>query len=235
MSDFEHVDCKHCSNRFKSVICKTSSDHSKELELEKICSQFKKGETIFKEGHQAFGLYCINAGKIKLTKNGDMGRDQIVRMAASGDVLGYRSVLSGERYSASAVALEDSNLCFVPKELFLSIVRKDGELSMDMMRLLSEDLRRAESTITQIAQKSVRERTAEALLFLKETYGLAEDGETLNVSLSREELSNIVGTATETVVRFLKEFKDNGLVKLEGKKILLANVPELTRYANMYD
>ena len=164
-----------------------------------------------------------------------MGKEQIVRMAAPGDVLGYRAILSGERYSASATALEDSNVCFVPKELFLSIVRKDGELSMDMMRLLSEDLRRAESTITHLAQKSVRERTAEALLFLKETYGLADDGETLNVSLSREELSNLVGTATETVVRFLKEFKDSGIVKLEGKKILLADVPALARYANMYD
>lgn len=235
MADFEHVDCKHCSNRFKSVICKTSSDYSKELELEKVCSQFKKGETIFKEGQHAYGLYCINAGKIKLSKSGDMGKEHIVRMAAPGDVLGYRAILSGERYSASGVALEDSNLCFVPKDLFLSIVRKDGELSMDMMRLLSEDLRRAESTITHMAQKPVRERTAEALLFLKETYGLAEDGETLNVALSREELSNLVGTATETLVRFLKEFKDNGLVKLEGKKILLSDLPALTRYANMYD
>ncbi len=235
MADFEHIDCKHCSNRFKSVICKTSSDYSEELELEKVCSQFKKGETIFKEGSHAYGLYCINAGKIKLSKNGDMGKEHIVRMAAPGDVLGYRAILSGERYSASATAIEDSNLCFVPKELFLSIVRKDGELSMDMMRLLSEDLRRAESTITHMAQKPVRERTAEALLFLKETYGLANDGQTLNVALSREELSNLVGTATETLVRFLKEFKDNGLVKLEGKKILLSDLPALARYANMYD
>ncbi len=235
MGDFEHVDCEHCSNRFKSVICKTSSDYSKELELQKTCSQFKKGEIIFKEGHHAYGLYCINGGKVKLSKNGDMGKEHIVRMAAPGDVLGYRAILSGERYSASATALEDCNLCFVPKELFLSIVRKDGELSMDMMRLLSEDLRRAESTITHMAQKPVRERTAEALLFLKETYGVANDGETLNVALSREELSNLVGTATETVVRFLKEFKDSGIIKLEGKKILLADIPALAGYANMYD
>lgn len=235
MADFEHVDCKHCSNRFKSVICKTSSDYSEELEMEKVCSQFKKGEIIFKEGQHAYGLYCINAGKIKLSKNGDKGKGHIVRMTAPGDVLGYRAILSGEKYSASAVALEDCNLCFVPKELFLSIVRKDGELSMEMMRWLSKDLRRAENTITKMAQKPVRERTAEALLFLKEIYGLAEDGETLNVTLSREDLSNIVGSATETMVRFLKEFKDNGLIKLEGKKILLINLPELIRYANMYD
>ncbi len=235
MADFQHIECKHCSNRFKSVICKTSSDHSAELELEKVCSTFKKGETIFKEGAHAYGLYCINSGKIKLTKSGDMGKEHIVRMAAKGDVLGYRAILSGERYSGSATALEDSNLCFVPKELFLSIIKKDGELSMEMMRLLSEDLRRAESTITHMAQKPVRERTAEALLFLKETYGFEDDGQTLSVALSREELSNIVGTATETVVRFLKEFKDSGIVKLEGKKILLADVATLTRYANMYD
>lgn len=235
MSDFEHIECKHCSNRFKSMICKTENDYLEELELEKTCSTFMKGQAIFKEGQHAFGLYCINKGKVKLSKSGDMGKEQIVRMAAPGDVLGYRAILSGERYSATGTALEDCNVCFIPKELFLSIIRKDGELSMDMMRLLSADLRRAESTITHLAQKSVRERTAEALLFLKETYGVDEDGETLSVSLSREELSNLVGTATETLVRFLKEFKDNGLVKLKGKKILLSDLPALTRYANMYD
>lgn len=235
MKNFEHIECKHCSNRFKSVICKTESDYSEKLELEKVCSSFTKGQSIFKEGSHGYGLYCINAGKVKLSKMGDMGKEQIVRLAAPGDILGYRAILSGERYSATATALEDCNVCFVPKELFLSIIRKDGELSMEMMRLLSEDLRRAESTITHLAQKSVRERTAEALLFLKETYGFTEDGQTLNVSLSREELSNLVGTATETLVRFLKEFKDRGLVELDGKRIKLSNLAELTSYANMYD
>lgn len=235
MADFEHIECKHCSNRFKSVICQPQSDYSEELEIEKVCSTFKKGEAIFKEGQHAYGLYCINEGKIKLSKSGDMGKEQIVRMGAPGDVMGYRAVLSGEKYSATATALEDSNVCFVPKKLFLNIIRKDGELSMDMMKLLSEDLRRAESTITHLAQKSVRERTAEALLFLKETYGLEPDNETLSVALSREELSNIVGTATETLVRFLKEFKDGKLIKLDGKKILLVDIPALTKLANMYD
>lgn len=233
--EFEHIECKHCSNRFKSVICKTESDFSEQLEIEKICSVYKKGQVLFKEGANSYGLYCINKGKIKLSKNGDMGKEQIIRLSAPGDILGYRAVLSGERYSATATALEDSNVCFVPKELFIEILKKNADLSLDMLRLLSTDLKRAENTITHLAQKSVRERTAEALLFLKETYGLQPDGETIDVVLSREELSNLVGTATETVVRFLKEFKDDGLIGLEGKKIKLSNIAELTRYANMYD
>lgn len=139
---FEHVDCKHCSNRFNSVFCKTEHDKMAEIEAVKICSTIKKGETIFREGAYASGVYCINAGKIKLAMMGDEGKEQIVRMAKPGDIIGYKALLSGDRYSSTATALEDCNVCFIPKEIFLVILQKDASLSFEMMKVLSDELKK---------------------------------------------------------------------------------------------
>lgn len=231
---FEHMDCKHCSQRFNSVFCKTENDTMAEIEAMKVCSTFKKGEIIFKEGTHAGGVYCINAGKIKLAMMGDEGKEQIVRMAKPGDIIGYKALLSGERYSATSTALEDCNICFIPKEIFLSILKKDAILSFEMMRLLSTELKRAEEKITHLAQKPVRERMAETILFLKNTYGV-DDENHVNVMLSREEIANLVGTATETAIRLLSEFNKDHIIELSGKKIKILDNKKLIQTANLYD
>lgn len=231
---FQHVDCKHCSNRFNSVFCKTEHDKMEEIEASKICSTFKKGESIFKEGFYAAGVFCINAGKIKLSMSGDEGKEQIVRMAKPGDIIGYKALLSGDRYSATAVALEDCNVCFIPKEIFLLILQKDASLSFEMMKLLSNELKRAEEKITHLAQKPVRERVAETILFLKETYGVDKENQ-INVALSREEIANLVGTATETAIRLLSEFNKDHIIELTGKKIKILDQNKLVKTANLFD
>lgn len=234
---FDHnpVNCNNCTKRFTSVFCKVENDSLDQINEEKICTPYKKGQVIFHEGTRPHGIYCVNRGKIKLSKFGDDGKEQILRLVKAGDLLGYRSLLSQDKYSASAVALEDSGVCFIPKELFMGILQKDGILSMEIMKLLSDDLRKAELSITHLAQKPVRERLAEALLFIKETYGFEEDGKTLNLKLSREELANLVGTATETVIRLLSEFKADHLISLEGKKISIESLNRLIETANIDD
>ncbi|HQD13097.1 MAG: Crp/Fnr family transcriptional regulator [Chitinophagales bacterium] len=233
-SNFVHVECQHCSNRFNSVFCKTEHDHVKEIEAMKICSSYKKGETIFRQGAYAAGVYCINAGKIKLSMMGDEGKEQIIRMAKPGDIIGYKALLSGEKYNATAIAIEDTNICFIPKEIFLVILQKDASLSFEMMKVLSNELKRAEEKITHLAQKQVRERMAETILFLKETYGLDKDDH-VNIQLSREEIANLVGTATETAIRLLSEFNKEHIIELSGKKIKILNQPKLVKTANLYD
>lgn len=231
---FEHVDCKHCSNRFNSVFCKTEHDRMQEIEALKICSSFKKGESIFREGSYASGVYCINAGKIKLAMMGSEGKEQIVRMAKPGDIIGYKALLSGDRYSATATAIEDCNICFIPREIFLVILQKDASLSFEMMKLLSNELKHAEEKITHLAQKPVRERVAETILFLKETYGIDKDNQ-INILLTREEIANLVGTATETAIRLLSEFNKEHIIELSGKKIKILDSDKLVRTANLYD
>jgi CRP/FNR family transcriptional regulator len=131
--------------------------------------------------------------------------------------------------------MEEAGVCFIPKDLFMAVLQKDGQLSFEIMKLLSDDLRKAEVSITHFAQKPVRERLAEALLFIKESYGFKEDGKTIDLKISREDLANLVGTATETTIRLLSELKHEGVVHLEGKGIEITNLKELVRIANLED
>jgi CRP/FNR family transcriptional regulator len=225
----------NCQDRFGSILFKAEKCNLEEIDAAKVCTIYKKGDVVFHEGTYPFGIYCVNTGKIKLSHSGDDGREQIVRLAKPGDIIGYKALLSAEKYTASAIALDDSSVCFIPKDLFISILQKDANLSFEMMRIIASELRKAETKITHLAQKPVRERLAETLLFIKETYGVEQDGTTLNVRLSREEIANLVGTATESAIRLLSEFKKDGLIELQGKKIRLLNPEEITRTANLQD
>jgi CRP/FNR family transcriptional regulator, polysaccharide utilization system transcription regulator len=227
--------CQSCAQRFTSVFCKAKQEFISEINEQKICNIYKKGQTLFNEGSYPFGVYCINDGKVKLSHLGDDGKEQIIRLLRGGDVLGYRALLSGERYSASAIALEDTQVCFIPKELFISVLKSDTGLAFEMMKLLSDELHKAEVKLTHLAQKPIRERLAETLLFIKETYGFEADGVTLSVRLSREEIANLVGTATESTIRLLSEFKKDGMVELDGKKIKILRQKELIKTANLQD
>jgi CRP/FNR family transcriptional regulator len=229
------LDCHHCNSRLKSVFCDLGNEDLETLNNHKLCSSVKKGQVIFNEGFHPHGIYCVNNGKIKVSQMGDAGREHIVRLVKEGDILGYRAILSGEKYSCSAIALDDSSVCFIPREVFLGMVQKDVSLSMSMMRLLSENLRQAETRITEMAQKPVRERLAESILFLKETYGYEEGTQVLNVTMSREELANMTGTATETAIRLLSELKSDGIIELTGKKIGILNHAKLVKTANIFD
>ena len=133
------------------------------------------------------------------------------------------------------MALEDTQVCFIPKELFIHILKNDAGLTFEMMKLLSDELHKTELKLTHLAQKPVRERLAEILLFIKETYGFEDDGITLNVRLSREEIANLVGTATESTIRLLSEFKRDAMVELDGKKIKIINQKKLLKTANLQD
>jgi CRP/FNR family transcriptional regulator len=231
----EPVDCANCKKRFTSVFCRVENDTMAEINDEKICTPYKKGQVIFHEDSRPLGIFCVNRGKIKLVKTGDDGKEQILRLIKPGDLMGYRAMLSGDKYSASAVVMEEAGICFIPKDLFMAVLKKDGQLSFEIMKLLSDDLRKAEVSITHFAQKPVRERLAEALLFIKESYGFKPDGKTIDLKISREELANLVGTATETTIRLLSDLKHEGVVNLEGKAIEIINLKELVKIANIED
>lgn len=234
---FHHdsASCQSCAQRFNSVFCKAREEYVNAINEQKVCNTYKKGQMIFHEGSHPFGVYCINNGKVKLSHMGDDGKEQIVRLLKAGDVLGYRALLSGDRYGSSAVALEDTQVCFIPRELFVNALKNDTGLAFEIMKLLSDELHKAEIKLTHLAQKPVRERLAETLLFIKETYGFEEDGVTLNVRLSREEIANLVGTATESTIRLLSDFKKDGIVELDGRKIKILKLPLLLQTANLQD
>ncbi len=205
-----------------------------DLDNRKTCYFYRKGQIIYYEGKGALGLYCINEGKIKVYKIGSEGKEQILRMAQPGEVLGLRSVISGKPYAASATALDDSVCCFIGKRRFFKLTIKYPQLSQRIMITLSHLLEGADNKITSLAQKSVRERLAESLLALDQVFHSDQNTDGNIISLSREDLANLVGTATETVIRLLSEFKHEKHIEIKGRKIRILNKPALYKIGKTF-
>ncbi|MFH1319328.1 MAG: Crp/Fnr family transcriptional regulator [Bacteroidota bacterium] len=226
--------CETCISRISSFFALLNDEDLSKIVGNKTCGFYKKGQPIFGEGKKPLGIFCISKGKVKIHKLGDTGKDQIVRLAKLSNILGYRAFISGEYYTASATALEDSVICFIPKSTFSELLQSNPDLSMKLLQFLSNDLRTAETQITHLAQRHVRERLAETLLILKEYYGVENDGATLSVSMTREEIANMVGTATETVIRIFSEFKKEKLIGLNGRKLKILDHPALIKASNIW-
>lgn len=226
--------CELCVSRHKSVFNTFPKTEIAELDKDKICYIFKKGESIFNEGGMPHGVYCIKYGKVKLYKTGTEGRAQIIRFAKEGDIIGYRSLLSGEKFNATASCLEETMVCFIPKSVLLDAVSHHTCLALNLMKAACHELGEASTLITNLAQKSIRERLAEVLLILKENFGLDNEN-ALNVNLTREEIASMVGTATESTIRLLSDFNKEGLIRLVGKKIILENISGLVKVGRILE
>lgn len=156
-------------------------------------------------------------------------------MAKKGDILGYRSLLSGEIYTSSATALEDAQICYIPKHQFFRLIHESPDFSLKVMNLFARELWQAEEKVTSMAMKPVRERVAEALILLKDFYGTKEDKATIDVTITREEMASIAGTSTETAVRLLSEFRKEKIIAISRKAIKILDHPRLFRLAHLYD
>ena len=227
-------ECDDCLKIPRTIFKSLTIEERNELEYEKGCRIKKRGTIIYHEGSRINGFYCVYKGVIKLYKTGINGKEQIIRFSQKGDIFGYRSILSGELACTTAKVIDDVTLCYVPSSLLFKLVKSNSAFSMELMRLACKELGEANKFIIDIAQKTVRERLAEVLLLLKETFDTEPDG-TLKISLTREETANIVGTATESVIRLLSEFKNDKLIELNGRKIRLLNINSLLRIANLFD
>lgn len=218
-----------------AVFAYLTDEERKEVNEKKGCSHYKKGDVIFREGNFPFGIFTINKGKIKISKKEIDGMEQIVRLSKSGDIIGYRSLLCGEQYLCSATALEDTYACFIPRSLFQTLIQNNARLSAEIMKLLANDLGEAEKAIANQSHKNVRERMAESLLHLIQIYGFEQDGSTINVSLTREEIASIAGTGRESATKFLAEFKHDGIIEFLLKKIIVLDQNKLKHVANQQE
>ena len=229
------TNCKDCPNCKISVFSDLRDEEFDLLNYEKSIVQLHKGQVLFLQDTKPHGLYCIKKGKVKVFRRGTEGKEQIVRLANDADVVGYRALISDENYQCGAAALEETTLCYVPRHVLVEIMDRNLSIYKKMISLLAGDLKQAESRISDLAQKPVRERVAETLIMLKTKYGVEEDGYTLNVNLSREEMANLVGTATESLIRILSDFRKEGLIEIDHKKIRISDFEHLYATAHLYD
>ena len=226
--------CYQCSLENGSLFRFLTREESDMLNFEKEFRQFRRGEILYTEGSRISGFYCIHSGIIKVFKTGLDGKEQIIRFAKPGEIIAYRSVLSNEVACTSAKVIDDCQVCFIPSEILISLVKSNSSFALELLKLACHELGEANSFITDIAQKTVRERLAEILLLLLNDFSLDEQNY-LRISLTREELANIVGTATESVIRLLSEFKTDKLIELNGRKIKILNKKGLEKISNVFN
>jgi CRP-like cAMP-binding protein len=216
-----HVNCLTCEARKSSLFSDFCETDMSSLNDHKLCAHYKKNQPIFLEGSFPRGVYCLNQGKVKIFTRGDEGKEQIIHIAKEGEIIGFRALFSGQPFKVSATTLEESNICFIHKEDFLSMTDSNTSLRNDIMREISKELAERAVFITNLAQKSVRERLAFVLLILGDIY--ADE----MINLTREDLANFVGTATETLIRLLRDFKEEGMINIHTRKIEILNKEKL--------
>lgn len=215
-------------NRFFNDARKT--DELKKLSEERRIKQYKKKETIFSEGSSPNFLYFLIKGKVKTYKAHEYGKELITNLYKEGDFFGYTTLLEDKPYTEAAEALEDSEICLIPKEDFYSLIYGSVHVMKSFIKMLSDNIADKEKQLINLAYSSVRKRVAEALVLLQTRYDdKKEKDKTFSISISREDLANIVGTATESLIRTLSDFKEEKLVEIKGSNITIINLEKLKK------
>jgi CRP-like cAMP-binding protein len=192
---------------------------------------FKKKDVIYQEDAFPSSLFFLNSGKIKTSKANENGKELITGLINSGDFFGYSALLEEAPYTESATALDDSEVYVIPKEDFFALLHNNKEVSAAFIRLLSNDVKEKEDRLLRLAYNSVRKRVAEAILLLRKKYS-GESEKNFSMAVSREDLAGLAGTATETVIRTLSDFKDEKLIDIKGSTITLLNPEKLQMLKN---
>lgn len=224
-----HADCNTCSKKDCSMLKYCAEDWLSVINNKKICTFVKQGQQIILEGTPATGIYFVYSGKIKIHKVGMNGRNLILKLGKEGDIIGHCGFGGKYLYPSSATALEDSNLCFIENTIFFELLKDCHELTHELMRYYTDELRIYESRMVNIAQMNVREKVADTLLLLRDTYGEDMQDSTLKIVLSRQELAEISGTTKEQVSKILAEFDNEKVIRTSGKKISILDDKKLLK------
>ena len=229
-----NLDCNTCKGRSKGIFCDLHKAEIDKLDAEKNSNFFKKGQQLFLAGNPPVGLYCVHSGKIKVTKNDADGKETIVRIVSSGGIVGHRSLFSKEPNKASAKVLEEGIVCFVSKKTVMELIKADPSLSYNIIDKISKEMGAAEDKLASMAKKSIKERFAETLLLLNESFGVkADQNVKLDIKLTREEIGSMIGAAPENISRLISEFKSLGHLTLIGKEIYLIDIPGIEAEASL--
>jgi CRP-like cAMP-binding protein len=220
--------CEQCIIRQFNSLKALSREELVRMSGCKTSRIIKKGEIIFEEGDTLNGVFCVKDGVCKLSKLSANGKDQIVKLVVKGDLLGQRSLIGDESANLSAVALNDMEVCFIPKSEIINDLENNPKFTLDLLQQMAKDLKESDNVIVDMAQKSVKNRLADVLIYVNEHFGVDEEGY-LSITLSREDYANIVGTATESAIRILSQFKKEGLISTKGKQLKLEDIEGLSR------
>lgn len=222
--------CEQCIVRQFNSLKHLTKEELLRMSACKTSKIVKKGTPLFEEGDHINGVFCIKKGVCKVSKMSENGKNQIVNLIKRGDLIGERSLVSDEISNLNAVALNDMEVCFIPKDEIIRDLEKNPSFTMDVLKNMAISLKNADNLIVNMSQKSVKQRLAETLLNLQSKFGNKDDG-AINIHLSREDIANIIGTATESAIRLLSGLKKEGVIGFKGKDIAILNETELKKIA----
>lgn len=195
--------------------------------------RYKKNQVIYAEGETPSHLLCLLEGKVKIYRDGVGGRSQIMRVIKPVEYFAYRAFFAEESFVTAAAAFEATTVCAIPMTLISQLLKENNNLGMFFIKLLAIDLGISDERTVNLTQKHIRGRLAESLIFLKETYGLEEDGATISIFLSREDLANLSNMTTSNAIRTLSNFASEKLIAIDGRKIKIMNEEELKKISRI--
>lgn len=218
-------DCAHCESRKMNVFCDLSPEALEIVNQNKVIQHYKKGQFIFHSGNFSKGIYCINSGIVKVEAESENGNGHILEVVQGGEFVGYRSLFAEEPYKASAIAHEDTTVCFIPKSALFEIIKKFPEVAIRMLSKVSKEFRTTQRRMCSQTDKSAYERVAEAVLFFKEKFN--------DQKWTRKEIAEWAGTTPETVMRTLANFESDGFIEQAGRQIKILDRKKLLEAANL--
>ena len=194
---------------------------------------YAKNEKIYGEGEKPKGLLCLGSGKVKVYKEGIGGREQIVRMVAAPNFLGYRALFAEDVHIASAVTIEDCVIFYIPRDVIFKLMGSNSKVCRNLLKSFAVELGFTRYRTVSLTQKHIRGRLAESLLFLREIYGFKDDGVTLDIQLSREDIANFSNMTTSNAIRTLSTFVNEKVIAVDGRTIKIVDQAKLERISKL--
>lgn len=216
----------HC---LEEIINLLTPEQQEELKDNLSILRFKKNEAIYKDGEVPQMLHCLIKGKVKVYKDGIGGKTQIIRVIKPVEYFGYRAYFANQNYVTSAAAFEPSTVCLIPIDIIEKWLTENSQLALFFIKMLAIEVGMSDQRTVNLTQKHIRGRLAESLLFLRDNYGLEEDGATLSIYLSREDLANMSNMTTSNAIRTLSAFAQEKIIAIDGKKIKIIDSESLEK------
>jgi CRP/FNR family transcriptional regulator len=228
--------CALCKSRSSGLICSLRPRAGARFEPDKASHVFRRGQPIFFAGTPVQALYVVHSGRVKVFRTSPSGEEQVLRLLGPGELLGYRPLLANEAYRASAVAVEDSDVCIIPTAAVRDLLRTHPDLAIEMLAKLARELRMSEDLMMNLLHRPVRERAAGLLLMLLEdNRGAADPATLLSEHLRRQDMARMIGTTPETFSRVLRSFAQGGIINLSRDSIRITDPLRLRKGAGERD
>jgi CRP/FNR family transcriptional regulator, cyclic AMP receptor protein len=231
MQNNNNITCQECENSH-CLIKQCNPEWIALLNSKKNQSIYRHGQYVIIEGNPVFGVYFIQSGKVKIVSTNFDGKEQVVRLATKGHILGHRG-MGGEKYPIAAVALDDARICFIDNQNLFDAFMANPLFTYELMMFYSIELRKSEQRTKYLNQMTVEEKIIYALIYILETFNV-KSNQKFNITLSRQDIANIAGTNADQVSRTVSYLKKRNFIDTEGRAIIVYDKEKLVSLIDRY-